>query len=484
MNTLINILEKLHILETIGVLSVEVGNIAFDSRKVTIQSLFVAVKGISVDGHNYINSAIEKGAVAVICETLPTTILPQITYLKVDNTAKALGQVACNFYKNPSQKLKLVGITGTNGKTTTATLLYQLFSALGNRTGLISTVENKIGNLVLPAEFTTPDALAINELLAEMVDNQCEYVFMEVSSHAIHQHRIEGLHFTGGVFTNLSHDHLDYHKTFDEYIEAKKIFFDGLPKTAFAITNIDDRNGKVMVQNTKANIITYSLRTLADYKAKVIENSLSGLHINLAGYDFYSRLIGEFNVYNLLAVFAVAINLGTPEIETLAALSNLSGAEGRFDYIQDAKRNITAIVDFAHSPDALEKVLQTINKLKNAENKIITVVGCGGDRDKLKRPQMAKTACRYSNHVILTSDNPRSEQPEAIISDMEQGVLNEDKPKTIAITDRKTAIHTACKIAQIGDIVLVAGKGHEKYQEINGIKYPFDDKAILKEYLV
>ncbi|MGB0864597.1 MAG: UDP-N-acetylmuramoyl-L-alanyl-D-glutamate--2,6-diaminopimelate ligase, partial [Saprospiraceae bacterium] len=395
----------------------------------------------------------------------------------------ALGQMASNFYEHPSTKLKLIGVTGTNGKTTTVTLLYRLFSDLGYKVGLLSTVENIIAGQVIPSTYTTPDAVQINALIEEMVDSGCEYAFMEVSSHAIQQHRITGLTFTGGLFTNISHDHLDYHKTFKAYIKAKKMFFDILESSAFALTNIDDRNGLVMLQNTKARKLTYGLRRPADFKAKIIENSLSGLYLELDKQELFARLIGQFNAYNLLSVYSVAVLLEQEKFEVLQSLSKLKSAEGRFDYVLSKDQKITAIVDYAHTPDALEKVLSTIDKLKSGNTKVITVVGCGGDRDKKKRPLMAKVACDYSHQVILTSDNPRSEEPEAILQDMEAGIPPYATQKSITIINRKEAIKVACKLAQPEDIILVAGKGHEKYQEIKGVKHDFDDKKILREFL-
>ena len=478
-----NILTELIKLETTGDLKIEIDRITFDSRKIEGKSLFAAIRGVHVDGHQFIDQAVKAGAKAILCEVLPAKVAEGITYIKVSDSAKALGQIAAAFYDYPSQKLRLVGVTGTNGKTSTVTLLHQLFTKMGYKVGLLSTVENKIGETVLPSQFTTPDAVSLQALLREMVESGCDYAFMEVSSHAIQQSRIEGLSFVGGVFTNLSHDHLDYHKTFKAYINAKKRFFDELPKSAFALTNIDDRNGLIMVQNTKAKVFKYSLRSLTDFKAKLIENNLSGLHLELDGSSFFSRLIGEFNAYNLLSVYATAILLGSEKLEALTVLSELKTAEGRFDYIFQKEREIIGIVDYAHTPDALEKVLSTIEKLRKGNEQIITVVGAGGDRDKTKRPLMAKAACNYSDQVILTSDNPRSENPELIISDMEKGIPPYASQKVLLITNRLQAIKTACKLAKKGDIILVAGKGHEKYQEIKGVKHPFDDKKILAEEL-
>jgi len=454
-------------------------SLQFDSRKVEKGALFVAIKGIETDGHLFVNKAIEQGASVVLCEEIKN---PQenVLYIRVKDSAAALGRIANLFYGAPSQQLKLVGITGTNGKTTTATLLYDLFSQLGYVVGLISTVENKIGQEVIPSTHTTPDVIKLNELLVQMNQAGCEYAFMEVSSHAVDQKRIAGIHFEGGVFSNITHDHLDYHKTFKNYIYAKKAFFDALPKTAFALTNLDDKRGAVMLQNTVAKKVTYALRQMADYKSKIIENNLSGLIMNLDGEEFFARLVGGFNAYNLLAVYATARLLGADKLEVLAVMSNLKAPEGRFDYIENRTSGIAGIVDYAHTPDALEKVLQTIDKLRTGNEKIITVVGCGGDRDKSKRPLMAKVACDYSQQIILTSDNPRTEEPEAILLDMEEGVPPYADRRTLVITDRKQAIKTACRLAQKGDIILVAGKGHEKYQDIKGVKHPFDDKEALK----
>ncbi len=481
MQSLKNILAKLKTQSTQGNLERSVKSIIFDSRKVEKDSLFVAVKGIQSDGHRFIESAIEKGATTIVCESLPEKLDQTVTFIQVDDSAEALGLLASAFYDFPSKKLNLIGITGTNGKTTTATLLYKLFSELGFKVGLISTVENKIGKKVLSTKFTTPDAVSLNALIDEMVEQGCDYAFMEVSSHAISQHRIAGVHFVGGVFTNLTHDHLDYHKTFKDYLLAKKRFFDNLPKESFALINIDDKNGRVMVQNTKAHIKTYALRNLADFKAKILENNLMGLHLYLNDTELFSRLIGEFNAYNLLCAYAVASLLDANEDEMLPIISNLQTAEGRFDYIQNQESGITAIVDYAHTPDALEKVLSTIDHLRTRKEKVITVVGCGGDRDKTKRPVMAATACKYSDQVIITSDNPRTEDPETIIKEMEAGIPASAKRKVLSITNRLQAIRTACQMASKGDIILVAGKGHEKYQEINGARHDFDDKAVLKE---
>ncbi len=444
--------------------------------------MFVAVKGSQVDGHEFIEKAIKKGATAVVVEVLPKVMPKEVCFLQVKDSAEVLGQIAANYFHCPSEKLQLVGVTGTNGKTTTVTLLYELFMALGYKVGLISTIENKIAGRTIPATHTTPDAVSLNQLIAQMVEEGCSYAFMEVSSHAIHQRRIAGVQYAGAVFTNITHDHLDYHQTFQAYIEAKKRLFDDLPKTSFALVNVDDKRGEIMIQNTKAKSYRYGLKKLADFKAKIIENSLIGLHLKLDGEEFHGRLIGEFNAYNLLTVYAVANLLGQDKTEVLRELSQLKAAEGRFDYLYEVEKKVIGIVDYAHTPDALEKVLTTINDLKQ-NGKVITVVGCGGDRDKTKRPEMAKIACKWSDQVILTADNPRSEVPEQIIREMEAGVPLEWAKKVLSITDRRQAIKTATKLALTNDVILVAGKGHEKYQEIKGVKYPFDDKQILKEEL-
>jgi len=474
-----NILNDISIKKIIGTTDLSINHLVFDSREVKPADVFVAVKGHTVDGHQFIDKAIRNGASVVVLEQLPAIIAEETTYLLVDNSAEALGQMAAAFYSHPSQQLKLVGITGTNGKTTTATLLFDLFTSMGYKVGLLSTVANRIAGKTIPSTHTTPDAVGLNALLSEMVTAGCDYAFMEVSSHAIHQRRIAGITFTGGVFTNLTHDHLDYHETFRDYIYAKKQFFDDLPKAAFALTNIDDKQGEVMVQNTKATIFRYSLRRLTDYKARIIDNSLTGLHLELNEVEFFSRLIGGFNAYNLLAVYATAQLLEMDQMETLTKMSGLHSAEGRFEYLIHPTTLVYAIVDYAHTPDALEKVLATLKKLRRSKEQILTVVGCGGDRDKTKRPIMADVAARYSDQVILTSDNPRTEDPETIIREMEAGISETDKKKVLSITNRKQAIRTACKLAQPGDFVLVAGKGHEKYQEINGVKHPFDDQQII-----
>ncbi len=456
----------------------KITNIQFDSRKVEKGTLFVAIKGVETDGHLFINKAIEKGAKVIVCEKVEKR-QEKVLYIIVEDSSAALGMAANNFYGSPSKNLKLIGVTGTNGKTTTVTLLFDLFTQLGYMVGLISTVENKIGKKVIPSTHTTPDVVTLNQLLVKMNESGCEYAFMEVSSHALSQKRIEGICFEGAVFTNISHDHLDYHKTFKNYINVKKSFFDHLPKTAFALTNLDDKRGTVMLQNTKARKSTFGLKQMADFKARVVENNLTGLVMELDGEDFFARLVGGFNAYNLLAVYATARILNADKMEVMAVMSNLKAPEGRFDYIQDNKLGVIGIIDYAHTPDALEKVLQTIDKLRTGNEQIITVVGCGGDRDKLKRPYMAKIACNYSQQIILTSDNPRNEEPKAILNEMETGIPPYAVQRTLIIEDRKQAIRTACRLAGFGDIILVAGKGHEKYQEIMGVKHPFDDKAEL-----
>ena len=481
MKTIADILYKVHIVAVSGSTDVVVSGVQIDSRKVSHRSIFVAVKGVAADGHRFIDKAIELGAVAIVCEEMKVHQKGGITYVQTANSAEAAGLIAHNFYGQPSRKLKLVGVTGTNGKTTIATLLYKLFTGLDYKCGLISTVENMIAGKIIPSTHTTPDAVSLNELLKQMVDEGCEYAFMEVSSHAVHQHRIAGLEFVGALFSNITHDHLDYHKTFDEYIKAKKGFFDGLSSSAFAITNSDDKRGAVMLQNTAAKKLSYSLRTVADFKGKILENGLTGLVMTINDVEVHFRLIGEFNAYNLLAVYAAAISLGEDKQEVLQCLSNTTGAEGRFDYTVSPKEKVIAIVDYAHTPDALINVLATIKKLKQGNEQVITVVGCGGDRDKSKRPVMGEVACEHSDKVIFTSDNPRSEDPMQILTDMETGLPVSAKRKYIAIADRKQAIKTAISMAQPEDIVLVAGKGHEKYQEINGVKHHFDDKEVVQE---
>jgi len=475
-----DILYKARIEEVIGSTHVAISSVTFDSRKVKKDTLFVATKGTATDGHKFIDAAIAAGAAAIVCEEVPEIRKENVSYVKVKDSTLALGYIACNYYDNPSRKLKLVGVTGTNGKTTTVTLLFNLFRALGYNAGLLSTVQNKINNEIIPATHTTPDALALNELLATMVEKGCEYAFMEVSSHAVAQNRIAGIEFTGAIFTNITHDHLDYHKTFDEYIKAKKRFFDQLPEEAFALTNKDDKNGLVMLQNTKAHKHTYSLLNVADYKCKIIENHLNGLLLNINSQEVWVKLIGTFNAYNVLAVYAAAHLLKQDKTNILTTLSNLNAVEGRFQYLK-SETGIMGIVDYAHTPDALKNVLETIKDIRTGSEQVITLVGCGGDRDVTKRPLMANIACQYSNKVILTSDNPRSEDPDAILDQMQKGVDPVDMKKTLRISDRKEAIRTACSLAKKGDIILIAGKGHEKYQEIKGVKHPFDDMEIFKE---
>ena len=478
MHILQDILYKVHLLEVVGATDIAVSSIAIDSRKVIKGTAFVAIKGVAQDGHEYISKAIELGAKVIVCENMPALQVDGITYIKVASTPEAVAFMAHQFYDAPSTKIKLVGVTGTNGKTTIATLLFKLFSALGYTCGLVSTVQNQIGDQIIPATHTTPDAVSLNELLNTMVNAGCSHVFMECSSHAVHQHRITGLVFTGALFSNITHDHLDYHKTFENYIAAKKGFFDALPASAFAITNADDKRGEVMLQNTKAKKLSYGLKSSADYKGKILENALTGLVMLVNEIEVHFRLIGEFNAYNLLAVYGAAVNLGVESNTALTTLSMLAGAEGRFDYVISNKQ-VIGIIDYAHTPDALENVLATIKKLRKGYEQVITVVGCGGDRDKAKRPIMAQTACDLSDKVILTSDNPRTEDPAQIIADMEAGLNTAAKRKYISIIDRKEAIKAAVAFAKPEDIVLVAGKGHEKYQEINGVKHAFDDKAIL-----
>lgn len=466
-----------------GDADVRISGITYDSREVKTGSLFFAVKGTRVDGHSFIQQVIDKGAIAIVCEKLPENVNTDITYIQVIDSSYASGVIASNWFGNPSTKLKLVGITGTNGKTTTVTLLFNLFRKLGYHAGLLSTILNRIDDEIIPATHTTPDAIQLNFLLNHMVENGCSYCFMEVSSHAIAQNRVAGLTFTGAIFSNITHDHLDFHKTFDEYLKAKKRFFDELPSTAFALTNVDDRNGWVMLQNTKAGKHTYSFQKMADFRGRIIDSPLDGLHLDLDGHEVYCRLVGRFNGYNLMAVYAASVLLGQDSVEVLTILSNLESVEGRFDYIK-SPQGIIGIVDYAHTPDALQNVLETINQLRTGNEMLITVVGCGGDRDKTKRPLMAKIASRLSDRVILTSDNPRSEIPEQIIAEMLAGVEKEFSRNVQNITDRHDAIRIACAMTRNNDVILVAGKGHEKYQEINGVKYPFDDKEILKKYLL
>lgn len=481
MKILKDILYKVSLTSTIGDMEIRVSSIAFDSRNVMAGSAFVAITGTQVDGHEFIASALTKGATVIICEKLPEEISEGITYVQVVNSAKALGIIASNFFDNPSEKIKVVGVTGTNGKTTTVTLLHQLFVAMGYSTGLLSTVENKINEQVLPATHTTPDAVSVQALLRKMVDDGCTHCFIEASSHAIVQERIAGLKLAGAVFTNITHDHLDYHGTFDEYIKAKKKLFDELPKDAFALVNVDDRRGSVMLQNCKAAHYTFAVKTSADFKAKIISNTLEGLELDINGKQIWFRMIGAFNAYNLLGALGVASLLGEDEDEVLRALSAIRGAKGRFDRISIG--GITAIVDYAHTPDALDNVLKTINGVRTGNEQLITVVGCGGNRDKTKRPIMAKLAVNESNKAIFTSDNPRFEDPMEILREMQTGVGPSELRKTLTIEDRREAIKTAVMLSKKGDIILIAGKGHEDYQEIKGVKHHFDDAEVVTEIL-
>ena len=482
MKLLKDILYKAGIEEVIGNTHLAVETICSDSRLAEKMSAFVAVRGTQTDGHLFIDKAIAQGSKIIVCEELPSNLVEGVTYVKVKNSAEALGVMASNYYDNPSEKLKLVGVTGTNGKTTVTTLLHRLYRAFGNKPGLISTVVNLIGTKEIPATHTTPDPVQLNRLLQQMVEEGCKYCFMEVSSHAIHQRRIAGLKFAGGIFTNITHDHLDYHKTFDNYIKAKKQFFDDTPADAFSLVNVDDVHGEIMVQNTKSKVYHFALRTDADFKAKILENHFQGLNLILDDREIWSKLIGKFNAYNLLATYAAAILLGEEKMEVLTMLSNLNPPSGRFQYIR-SENGIIGIVDYAHTPDALKNVLSTIQEIRGGNEKVITVIGCGGDRDKTKRPEMAKIAADLSDRVMLTSDNPRSEEPEAIIKDMQAGLEITQQKKSLAITDRKEAIKAAASMAEPGDIILVAGKGHETYQEIKGERFDFDDMKILTEML-
>jgi UDP-N-acetylmuramoyl-L-alanyl-D-glutamate--2,6-diaminopimelate ligase len=477
-----DILYKVPITSASGSTDVDINAICFDSRKVKEGSLFIAIKGTQSDGHGFIDKAISLGAVAIVAEKLPEVISDKATYVTVKDSAQALGIIASNFYGNPSEKLKLVGVTGTNGKTTVATLLYKLFSSLGYRCGMLSTVVNKIVDKDFASTHTTPDPIQINELLVSMLEAGCTHCFMEVSSHAVAQGRIAGLHFTGALFTNITHDHLDYHRTFESYIRAKKGFFDGLSSDAFALVNIDDKRGMVMLQNTKAQKRTFALKKMADYKAKIITNSIEGLELEIGERNVWFKLIGDFNAYNLLTVYGAACLMGEDLDTVLLKLSALTTAPGRFELILPGSK-FTAIVDYAHTPDALKNVLETIEHFRTGQEQVIAVVGCGGDRDKTKRPLMAAVACKYSNKIIFTSDNPRSEDPLEIIKEMQTGVGPTDAKKTLVMVDREEAIKTACMLAKEKDIIIVAGKGHENYQEIKGVKHPFDDKEVLTRML-
>lgn len=481
MKALRDILYGVRIQEVVGNTSDTVSAVHFDSRMADKSSVFVATKGVTHDAHNFISQVIAAGCKNIVCEHVDNPV-DGVNYVVVDSSSKSLGIMASNFYDNPSSELKLVGITGTNGKTTTATLLYELFQQLGYICGKITTVENAIGSLVVPSTHTTPDAVSLNGLLREMRNAGCDYCFMEVSSHAVDQERIAGLHFTGAVFTNLTHDHLDYHLTFKDYLNAKKKFFDNLPNTAFSLTNKDDKNGLVMLQNTRAKQYSYAMKSMADYKVKIVENQLSGLVLNMDGAELWTKLIGHFNAYNLLSVYAVALLLEQKKDEVLLALSRLGSVNGRFEYVISPK-GVTVIVDYAHTPDALINVLQTVDSIRTKNEQVITVVGCGGDRDKEKRPKMAKVACEWSDKVVLTSDNPRSEDPDQIIADMMVGVGGQHFKKTMKITDRFEAIKSALMMSNPEDIILVAGKGHETYQEIKGVKHDFDDKKVIEELI-
>ena len=459
--------------EVRGDAGVEVENLQFDSRKVEKGTLFVAQPGTKVDGHDFIGKAVESGAVAVVCQQVPAGAPEGTTYVVTKDSSKALGEMAANFYGHPSRSLKLIGITGTNGKTTTVTLLHRMFRMMGHHVGLVSTIVNKIDEEELATGHTTPDSLELNQLLRRMVDAGCDYCFMEVSSHAVVQQRIAGVEFAGGIFSNITHDHLDFHKTMANYIAAKKGFFDGLPATAWALVNIDDKNGRVMVQNTKAKVTTYGLNQMGDFHCKIIEEGFEGMHLGINGREVWCRLVGRFNAYNLLAIYGAAVLSGAKEDEVVRLLSTLEPAPGRFQYVSGS--GITAIVDYAHTPDALQNVIETIDAIRRPTQQLITVVGCGGDRDKTKRPEMAQIACKGSDKLVLTSDNPRTEKPDSILDDMEAGLTAEQLSHTVRITDRRQAIRTACMMAREGDIILIAGKGHEKYQEVNGVRSHFDD---------
>ena len=477
-----DLLYKVNILKLIGSTNIEISDVQFDSRKIQKKGLFIAIKGTISDGHQYIQNTIKEGAIAIIVEQLPSQLNDNITYVQVANSYNALGVIAANFYNNPSERIKLVGVTGTNGKTTIVSLLHQLFTLLNNKVGMLSTIENKILDKVIPSTHTTPDPLQINYLLNDMIKRGCEYCFMEVSSHALAQGRVNGLHFSAGVFTNITQDHLDYHHTFSEYRDVKKSFFDSLNKDAFALVNKDDKNGSKMLEGTKAKKLSYALKSLANYRCKVLENQFEGMLLQINKVDVWVKLIGDFNAYNILAVYAVAKQFDFEDYEVLTALSMLNAAEGRFQFIRNEDA-ITGIVDYAHTDDALKNVLSTINTIRTNTESLITIVGCGGDRDKSKRPLMAQVACNLSTQVIITSDNPRSENPEDIIKDMIAGLSPVQKKKVLVITDRRQAIMTAGKLANENDIILLAGKGHEKYQEINGEKFPFDDMEELKQSL-
>lgn len=476
------VLQRIPVLETIGNLEKKVSEIVFDSRKAVEGSLYVALRGTVADGHSFINSAIEKGAKVIVCEVLPAEIITEVTYLRVADSSKALGHLASNFYGNPSKKLKLIGVTGTNGKTTVTTLLYDIFRNLGHQSALISTVEYRIGDEIIPSTHTTPDVIRLNQMLAKAVEIGCEYAFMEVSSHGIVQNRIEGLHFKIAGFTNLTHDHLDFHKTFQNYLNAKKRFFDELEDSAIAITNADDKNGLVMLQNTKAKKKTFALKTMADFHGKVLELDFNGMLLNFNNKEFWTTLTGKFNAYNLLLAYGIALELGMEETEVLQAISKLHRVNGRFETIK-SDSGIFFVVDYSHTPDALENVLDSINEIRTKNERLICVFGCGGDRDKTKRPEMGDIATKKSTLAIITSDNPRTEDPLEIIKEIEAGVQPQNYSKYTSITDRKEAIKMAIKFAEPKDIVLVAGKGHETYQDIGGVKHHFDDKETIRQLL-
>ena len=482
MKKLKDILADVSILEISGDEDILVNKITFDSREVEPVDLFVAISGTRVDGHQYIDKVIEKGATVIVCERLPESQPKHVTFIKVENSSKALGLMASAYYDHPSRKLKLIGITGTNGKTTTVFLLYKLFKSLGYEAGMLSTIENRIGNTIVKSTHTTADAIQINRNIAEMVDAGCDYCFMEISSHAIDQERISGLQIFGAIFSNITHDHLDYHTTFNNYIKAKKKLFDELPKEAFALVNSDDKHASVMLQNTKARKLTYSLKNVSDFKGRILENLFEGIEIRINNNDVWTKLVGTFNAYNLMAAYATAIIDGQNQEEVLLSISKLDPVEGRFQVVPN-NSGIIAIVDYAHTPDALNNVMNTINNVRQGNEHLLTIVGAGGNRDKTKRPQLAQIACKYSDRVILTSDNPRNENPEDIIRDMEKGLNGDDKRKTVKITDRREAIKTATMISVKGDIILVAGKGHETYQEVNEVRHHFDDREILMECL-
>lgn len=481
MKSLKDILYNVRLVEVSGNMEMEIGSIAFDSREVLNGGLFVAIQGTQADGHDYIESAVENGAAAIVCKFAPV-VPDDIALIKVEDPSQALGIIASNWFNNPSGKLDLIGITGTNGKTTTANLLHNVFTRLGYPSGLFSTVKNMIGETEYEATLTTPDPISLNSMLSKMIEDGCTHCFMEVSSHSLIQQRINGLEFKGAIFTNISHDHLDYHGSFDAYIKAKKLFFDQLPSSAFALVNADDKRGKIMIQNTKAHKVTFGLKNMADYKARILSNTFEGLELNIGGSEVWFNMVGEFNAYNILSVFGASIECGKNKEDVLTVLSDAKAAPGRFEQIKSAS-NITGIIDYAHTPDALNNVLRTIQSIRTGNEKVITVVGCGGDRDKEKRPVMASIACKLSDKVIFTSDNPRSEDPEIIIKEMKTGVSPIDYKKTLSLVNREEAIKTACMIAEDKDIILVAGKGHETYQEIKGERIPFDDKVILEKML-